>query len=85
MESCDVLNNVGVDSSIVYIENYHGDVPAYKADTQVSIWSSKFAGNNGSALHLSKCTVEFKGNSSFTDNTARNGPSPSIVHTYIRT
>ena len=75
MESCEILNNVGVDSSIVYIENYQGDVPAYKADTQISIWSSKFAGNDGSALHLSKCTVEFKGDSSFTDNTARNGPS----------
>ena len=75
MESCDISNNVGADSSIVYIENYHGDTPTYQADTQVLIWSSKFTGNDGSALHLSKCTVEFKGNSSFTDNTAPNGPS----------
>ena len=75
MESCDILNNVGSDSSIVYIENYQGDTLAYKTDTQVSIESSNFSGNDGSALHLSKCAVDFKGNSLFTDNTAQNGPS----------
>ena len=73
IESCHIWNNFGSDSSIVYIENYHGDMHMYNEDTQISIISSNFAHNSGSALYLSKCSIEFEGHSTFTNNFAQNG------------
>ena len=73
IESCHIVNNVGGDSSIVYIEDYHRDTRMYSEDTQVSIVSSHFTNNYGSALHLAKCTVVFEGHSVFKNNSAQNG------------
>ena len=71
IESCHIVNNVGGDSSIVYIED--GDTRTNSEDTQISIISSHFTDNCGSALHLVKCTVEFEGHSVFKNNSAQNG------------
>ena len=73
IESCYIMNNVGGDSSIVYIEDYHGDAHTYNGDTQISIISSHFTDNYGSALHLTKCTVGFEGHVVFKNNSAQNG------------
>ena len=73
IESCHITNNAGGDSSIVYIEDYHRDIHTYNEDTQISIISSHFTDNYGSALHLVKCTVEFEGHLVFKNNSAQNG------------
>ena len=61
-----ILNNIGGDSSIVYIEDNTGS-------GNVKIVSSNFTGNNGSTLYLSNCNIALKGYSSFNNNTAQSG------------
>ena len=63
---CNVYGNNGNESSIVYME--------MSADNQeVSVISSNFTNNVGSALYLSHCAVEFRGRILFMNNSAGRG------------
>ena len=63
---CNVYGNNGNESSIVYME--------MSADNQeVSVVSSNFTNNVGSALYLSHCAVEFRGRILFMNNSAGRG------------
>ena len=72
---CNILNNIGGDSSIVYLEsslsNHNNQI--------ISIRSSQFTSNLGSALYLSNCFVNFEGSSLFTSNSAPNGAAVYVA------
>ena len=65
---CNVNDNIGSESSIVYIESISLNI-----NQEVSIVSSNFTNNVGSALYLSNCAVEFRGFVLFINNTAGRG------------
>jgi len=68
---CNIINNLGGDSSIIYIEDDIGnkEIEYYN----ITIVSSNFTNNYGPALYLSNCHLTFKGHSSFSNNTAQSG------------
>ena len=69
---CNILNNVGGDGSIVYIEDKSGRInPSYST----TIISSNFTNNEGPSLYLSNCNVELNGYLLFSNNTAQSGSS----------
>ena len=72
---CNILNNVGGNSSIVYIEDDNRDI-----SNNVTIVSSNFTSNDGSTLYLSNCNIEFRGYSSFSNNTAQSGSAIYFAH-----
>ena len=72
--NCNILNNIGGDNSIVYIEDNTG------SGYNVKIASSNFTGNNGSTLYLSDCNVELKDYLSFSNNTAQSGAAIYFAH-----
>ena len=72
---CNILNNVGSNSSIVYIEDNIGDI-----SNNITIVSSNFTSNDGPTLYLSNCNVELKGYSSFSNNTAQSGSAIYFAH-----
>ena len=63
---CNVYDNIGSESNIVYIESYG-------ANQVVSIVSSNFTNNVGSTLYLSNCAVEFRGHILFMNSSAGRG------------
>ena len=75
---CNILNNVGSDSSAVYIEDRIGGSLLSKPN--IAIVSSNFSSNHGPALHFSNCNVELIGNLSFSNNTAQSGSAIYLAH-----
>ena len=65
MSLCNIQNNIG-NKSIAFIE---GD----NHDTRVSIKSSNFINNSGSALHVSRILLELKGDILFMNNSGVRG------------
>ena len=65
---CNVYDNIGSKSSVIYIES-----PRNLEPPLVSIISSKFINNVGSALHLSYCQAEFGDLVLFINNSAEMG------------
>ena len=63
---CNVYGNNGSENSIVYME-------MYDHNQEVSLVSSNFTNNVGSALYLSNCAVEFRDFVLFINNTAGRG------------
>ena len=75
---CNIHNNIGGDSSIVYIED---DGPnGAEVSNNIIIGSSTFTSNHGPALYLSNCSVELEGNLSFSNNTAQSGSAIYLAH-----
>ena len=71
---CNILNNIGGDGSIVYIEDNIG------SGNNVKIVSSNFTSNDGPTLYLSNSNVELKGCSSFSNNAAQSGSAIYFAH-----
>ena len=71
---CNILNNIGGDGSIVYIEDNVG------SGHKIAIASSNFTSNDGPTLYLSNSNVELKGYSSFSNNTAQSGSAIYFAH-----
>ena len=71
---CNIINNIGGDSSVVYIEDKTG------SGYNVKIVSSNFTSNNGPTLYLSNCNIKFKGYSLFNNNTAQSGSAIYFAH-----
>ena len=70
---CNISNNDGGDSSIVYLKDHLGNDPLIDDHNEIVINSLRFTNNYGSALYLSQCNVTFQGYSSFTNNLAQSG------------
>ena len=64
MSFCNIHNNDG--NSIVFVE----ERSVFRIIQVASIGSCNFTNNTGSALHLSNCTVQFRGNMLFNNNLA---------------
>ena len=75
---CNVLNNVGSDSSAVYIED--GMERNLLSKPNIAIVSSNFYSNHGPALQFINCNVELLGNLSFSNNTAQSGSAIYLAH-----
>ena len=73
---CNILNNIGGDSSIVYIE----DNSIIRSGKNVKIISSNFTNNSGPTLYLSNCNIRLKGYLSFSNNTAQSGSAIYFTH-----
>ena len=70
---CNILDNFNDNGSIVFIGDHFGNEPTFYHEVAIVIISSSFANNYGSALHLSNSNIQFKGYSSFNNNTAQSG------------
>ena len=62
----------------MYIEDRYGSNRV--ANHNITIISSNFTGNYGSTLYFSNCSVELKGYSSFSNNTAQSGSAIYLAH-----
>ena len=72
IESCNISDNVG-NRSIVYFMNDGGSEQNLYFITQITITSSNFTNNLGSALSFSRSNVTFEGYLLFSNNSAQSG------------
>ena len=76
---CNIRNNIGGDSSIVYIEDYLRTDSA-ELSNNIAIISSNFTNNYGPALYLSNCNAKLEGYSLFSNNAAQSGSAIFLTH-----
>ena len=72
IESCNISGNIG-NRSVVYFVNDGGIGQNLYYITQVTIYSSNFTNNFGSALFFSRSNVTFEGYLLFSNNSAQSG------------
>ena len=77
---CNIHNNIGGDSSIVYIEDGNTGTGFIRSGKSVKIISSNFTNNSGPTLYLSNCNIRLKGYLSFSNNTAQSGSAIYFTH-----
>ena len=75
---CNIHNNIGGDSSILYIEdNIRNDA---QISNKITIVSSNFSSNQGPALYFANCNAELEGYLSFRNNTAQSGSAIYLAY-----
>ena len=75
---CNLHNNLGVDSSIVYIEDNFANNA--QVSNNISIVSSNFTSNHGPALYFANCSVKMEGYLLFRNNTAQAGSAIYLAY-----